>query len=112
VIIVVSALAAVVWILLAFAMLVAGLARFGRESHATASGGAWIGVWVAAVALMAWILAAPRSRNVPKTAAVRSGKPARNSSHRRARFVRSRGPTGGADGHAGQPRTRPDSRQG
>ena len=39
-IIAVGALAAVVWILLAIPVLVAGLARFGRrEGHATTSGG-------------------------------------------------------------------------
>ena len=37
-----------------------------RESRDGIRWCAWIGVWVAGVALVAWILAAPRSRNVPK----------------------------------------------
>jgi hypothetical protein len=53
VIIAVAALAAVVWILLAFAVLVAGLARFDRrEPRDGIRWCAWIGVWVAGVALM------------------------------------------------------------
>lgn len=53
VIIAVGALAAVVWILLAIPVLVAGLARFGRrESRDDIRRYAWIGIWAAGVALM------------------------------------------------------------
>ncbi len=134
VIIAAGALAAVVWMLLAFAVLVAGLARFGRrESRDDIRRYAWIGIWIAGVALvvlayvaafrwldangpvvpavgttlpspgpavgwgelpicaawlalgavMTWILAAPTAGTCPKTAAVRPGKPARNSPRRR-----------------------------
>ena len=59
VIIAVGALAAVVWMLLAIAVLVAGLARFGRrESRDGIRGYAWIGIWIAGVALMVMALVA------------------------------------------------------
>jgi hypothetical protein len=59
VIIAVGALAAVVWMLLAIAVLVAGLARFGRrESRDGIRGYAWIGIWIAGVALMVLALGA------------------------------------------------------
>jgi hypothetical protein len=62
VIIAVGALAAVVWILLAIPVLVAGLARFGRrESRDGIRGYAWIGVWMAGVALMVMALVAASS---------------------------------------------------
>jgi hypothetical protein len=62
VIIAVGALAAVVWILLAFAVLVAGLARFGRrESRDDIRRYAWIGIWIAGVALMVLALVAASS---------------------------------------------------
>jgi hypothetical protein len=62
VIIAVGALAAVVWMLLAIAALVAGLARFGRrESRDGIRGYAWIGIWIAGVALMVMALVAASS---------------------------------------------------
>ena len=62
VIIAVGALAAVVWMLLAIAVLVAGLARFGRrESRDGIRGYAWIGIWIAGVALMVMALVAASS---------------------------------------------------
>ena len=62
VIIAVGALVAVVWMLLAIAVLVAGLARFGRrESRDGIRGYAWIGIWIAGVALMVMALVAASS---------------------------------------------------
>lgn len=59
VIIAVGALAAVVWMLLAIAVLVAGLARFGgRPARDGIWRCAWIGVWIAGVALMVMALVA------------------------------------------------------
>jgi hypothetical protein len=59
VLIAVGALAAVVWVLLAFAVLVAGLVRFGRrESRDGIRWCAWIGIWMAGVALMVLALGA------------------------------------------------------
>jgi hypothetical protein len=59
VIVAVGALAAVVWVLLALAVLVAGLVRFGRrESRDGIRRYAWIGVWMAGVALMVLALGA------------------------------------------------------
>ncbi len=59
VIIAVGALAAAVWILLAIAVLVAGLARFGRrKSRDGIRWYAWIGSWIAGVALMVLTLVA------------------------------------------------------
>jgi MFS family permease len=59
VIIAVGALAAVVWMLLAIPVLVAGLARFGRrESRDDIRRYAWIGIWIAGVALMVLALVA------------------------------------------------------
>ncbi len=59
VIIAVGALAAVVWMLLAIAVLVAGLARFDRrQSRYGIRGCAWIGIWIAGVALMVIALVA------------------------------------------------------
>ena len=59
VIIAVGALAAAVWILLTIAVLVAGLARFGRrESRDGIRWCAWLGIWIAGVALMVLALAA------------------------------------------------------
>ena len=62
VLIAVGALAAVVWMLLAIAVLVAGLARFGRrESRDGIRGYAWIGIWIAGVAQMVMALVAASS---------------------------------------------------
>ena len=62
VIIAVGALVAVVWMLLAIAVLVAGLARFGRrESRDGIRGYAWIGIWIAGVAQMVMALVAASS---------------------------------------------------
>jgi hypothetical protein len=62
VIIAVGALVAVVWMLLAIAVLVAGLARFGRrESRDGIRGYAWTGIWIAGVALMVMALVAASS---------------------------------------------------
>jgi hypothetical protein len=59
VIVVVGAVAAGVWLLLAFAVLAAGLARFGRrQSRQGIRWCAWIGIWMAGVALMVTTYAA------------------------------------------------------
>jgi hypothetical protein len=58
-IIAVGALAAAVWILLTIAVLAAGLARFGRrQSRDGIRWCAWLGSWIAGVALMALTLGA------------------------------------------------------
>jgi hypothetical protein len=62
VIIAVGALVAVIWMLLAIAVLVAGLARFGRrESRDGSRGYAWICIWIAGVALMVMALVSASS---------------------------------------------------
>jgi hypothetical protein len=62
VIIAVGTLAVVVWMLLAIPVLVAGLARFRRrESRDGIRRYAWIGIWIAGVALMVMALVAASS---------------------------------------------------
>ena len=59
VIVAVGAVAAVVWILLAIPVLVAGLARFGRTKPRDGiRSWAWVGSWIAGVALMSLALIA------------------------------------------------------